>query len=236
MFPYAGLPAASYGELSPAIDPMDPNLPIEQPKNVFRYGEQSLWSTALFPGGSIVAGTENYLFATPMNDNGQGFTNPLSAAETNILLGGRIPNGVAYDVFGLSASFYKATGVADAGDIGAAVDTEALVTELVSVGYNVVLSWAFTQTFIDIAPFDLVGAGGGAFGSVSTTQNATQVGHMNNGAGGIWLYRAHPVALPGTTQFNILARFGTRAPPIGTNSTALRVSLFGFYKNVIEIA
>ena len=229
-----GLPFTSLGELSQQIDPADPT-PIEQPKNVFRYGEQSLWSTIMFQNNAIVAGTDNYFFAVAQNETGNGFVNPLSIAETNLLIPSRIPNGVSYDVFGVATSFYKSTGAADTGDVGVSVDTEALVNELLSVSYNVVLSWMFTQTFVDIAPFDLVGAGGGAFGAVSTTQNLTQVGHMNNGAGGIWLYRAHPVALPGTSQFNVRAMFGSRAAPIGGADTVLRCTLFGFYKNVIEI-
>jgi hypothetical protein len=50
------------------------------------------------------------------------------------------------------------------------------------------------------------------------------------------MYRKHPVALPGTTTFAIVLRYGSRAAAIGANgSCAVRVTLLGYYKNVIEI-
>jgi hypothetical protein len=59
---------------------------------------------------------------------------------------------------------------------------------------------------------------------------------MNNGNGGVWMYRKHPVALPGTTTFAIVLRYGSRAAVVGANgSCAVRVTLLGYYKNVIEI-
>ena len=53
--------------------------------------------------------------------------------------------------------------------------------------------------------------------------------------GSIWMYRKHPVALPGNSTFSIVLRFGSRAAAIGTNSVAVRCVLLGYYKNVIEI-
>ena len=49
------------------------------------------------------------------------------------------------------------------------------------------------------------------------------------------MYRKHPVALPGSTTFAILLRYGSRAAVVGANSQVVRVVLFGYYKNVIEI-
>lgn len=212
-----------------------PAVPMDLPKNLFRYGEQSLWSTQLFQGGTVVANGTFRLFATQLGRVGQGFTNALTIAETNIKNAGRIPNGVAYDVYGVSAAFFKADAVNDTGDITTAVNDVADTDELASTLYNACLSWDFTQTQVDIAPFSLVGAGGGAFGAVSTTQNNTSTGSLQNGNGSIWLYRKHPVALPGATTFSILLRYGSRAAATGTNSTAIRVALIGYYKNVIEI-
>jgi hypothetical protein len=57
---------------------------------------------------------------------------------------------------------------------------------------------------------------------------------MSNGNGNIWMYRKHPVALPGNSAFGILIRFGSRAAALSTG-ISLRVTLLGFYKNIIEI-
>jgi hypothetical protein len=219
----------------PAGGPNMPPVPMEQPKSLFRYGEQSLWSSRMHVGGAALANGSFRLFSTALGRTGQGFTAPMTIAETNIKESGRIPNGVAFDCFGLAAQFYKADGVADGGDITVAVNDTADVDELINTQYNCALSWDFTQTQVDIAPFDLVGAGGGAFGAISTTVNASSMGAMSNGNGSVWLYRKHPVALPAATTFGILLRYGSRAAVVGTNSQVIRVVLFGYYKNVIEI-
>jgi hypothetical protein len=59
---------------------------------------------------------------------------------------------------------------------------------------------------------------------------------MNNGPGTFWMYRKHPVGLPGSTTFSLLLRFGSRAEAIDTSMVAVRTILFGFYRNLIEIA
>jgi len=81
----------------------------------------------------------------------------------------------------------------------------------------------------------VIGAGGGLYGSVATG-NAVDSGHMNNGAGSIWLYRKHPVSLPGTSTFSILLRFGAKTADVAAaNAMFVKVILYGFYKNVVEI-
>ncbi len=210
-----------------------PPVPFEQPKNLFRYGEQSIYSTQLHQAGAI-ANSSFRLFSTPLGQVGQGFTNSLTIAETNLKEGGRVPAGVAFDIFGVSCMVALASANNDTGTINTAIDTQADVQSLLNIIQNGVLSWDFTQTQVDIAPVSLVGAGGGAFGSVSTG-NAADVGHMNNGAGSVWLYRKHPVALPGSSTFSILLRYGSRAAAVANNSVYVRVALLGYYKNVIEI-
>ena len=79
-----------------------------------------------------------------------------------------------------------------------------------------------------------MGGGGGIYGAVGTG-NAVDVGQMNNGAGSMFLYRKHPVTLPGSVTFSILLRYGSRAAAVAANSCYVRVCLVGFYKNVIEI-
>jgi hypothetical protein len=57
---------------------------------------------------------------------------------------------------------------------------------------------------------------------------------MSNGNGNIWMYRKHPDALHGNSAFGILLRAGSRSAAL-SKQTSLRVTLLGFYKNIIEI-
>jgi len=214
-----------------------PSVPFQQPKNLFRYGEITIWSTQLLTGGLTIANSSFRLFSVPLSSSGQGFANALTIAETSQKEAGRVANGLAFDIYGISALIGKGSGANDNSAnfaLNQPIDTQALVTELLNLQQNAVLSWDFTQTIVDIAPLHLVGAGGGAFGSVSTG-NAVNVGTMNNGAANIFVYRRHPVSLPGGTTFSILLRFGSRAADVGANASFIKVALFGFYKNVIEI-
>lgn len=213
-----------------------PAVPFEQPKPVIRYGEQSLWSSQLFLGGAAVAGTSPRVFSVQQGLPGQGYTNGLSIAETNLREGGRIPAGQAYDVFGIALQFMHSDTAADGATFNAPCDDNLQIGNLLNFQNNGVLTWDFTQTQVQVAPFTLIGAGGGAFGGIATTQNAVDRGHLNNGAGSIWVYRVYPVALPGTTTFGLLLQIGTRAPVISANTAiAVRVVLVGYYKNVVEL-
>jgi hypothetical protein len=155
----------------------------------------------------------------------------MSIAETNLKEGGRVPSGVAYDVFGV------ATEISFGANAAGPVDQPAVISDLINIQHNGVLSWDFTQTQVDICPVILAGAGGGAFGSVGRTNIGAPaaVGHMNNGNGSIWMYRKHPVALPGNSTFSIVLRYGSRAAPLPNSAATVRVTLLGYYKNVIEI-
>jgi hypothetical protein len=232
MYPF-GAPGSLV--LGPDGGGMIPPVPMEQPKPLFRYGEQTIWSSQMHLGTAALANQSFRLFATPVGQVGQGFTNSLSIAETNLKEGGRVPSGVAYDVFGIAVQLLHHTAATDTAAQNGACDTDAAISDLINILDNGVLSWDFTQTQVDIAPVMLIGQGGGAFGAVSTTQNATDRGHMNNSAGAIWLYRKHPVALPGSSTFATVLRYGSRAPVIGANAVVIRVVLLGYYKNVIEI-
>ena len=227
--------------ISPDAGPIPP-VPLQQPQNLFRFGEQTIWSTFFFPGGAgaaALASTQNRLFSTPLGQVGQGYTNAMSIAETNLKEGGRVPSGVAYDVFGIAAEFSLYSQAADAGGIsGEPVDTAAEIGQLTSCIHNAVLSWDFTQTQVDICPMILAGAGGGAFGAVAQNAAGANSGNMNNGNGSIWMYRKHPVALPGNSTFSIVLRFGSRARTqnnANLNAFEVRTTLLGYYKNVIEI-
>jgi hypothetical protein len=213
-----------------------PAVPFQQPTSLFRFGEQTIWSTLLFASGTALASSTQRAFVTPLGQQGQGFTNALSIAETNLKEGGRVPAGVAYDVFGIACQVLQSDNTADTGDFDQPIDTQASISQLLNIINNGVLSWSFTQTEIDICPVSLAGAGGGAYGSVSQNAAGANSGHMNNGVGQIWMYRKHPVALPGSATFSIQVRFGSRAGAVAAgNSIALRCILLGYYKNVIEI-
>jgi len=70
-----------------------PPVPFRQPTSLFRYGEQSIWSTQWLNGGTAVASSTFRLFATPLGQQGQGFQNALTIAETSLKTGGMIPAG-----------------------------------------------------------------------------------------------------------------------------------------------
>jgi hypothetical protein len=215
-----------------------PAVPLDLPKPLFRYGEQSIWSTALLSNATNPANSVIRTFSTPIGQTGQNFQNPLSISETNLKEGGRIPAGVAYDVFGIALQVLTATTNESSGTpakFNGAVDTTADIQDLLNVLNNTVVSWDFTQTSVDVSPALLVGAGGGAFGAVSQNAAGSNTGHMNNGAGSIWLYRKYPVALPANSTFGVILRIGNRTATIGSNDLGLRVVLMGYYKNVIEI-
>jgi hypothetical protein len=215
---------------------MIPQVPFEQPKNLFRYGEQSLWSTQLHNAGAALANGTFRLFTTPLGQVGQGFPTGLTIAETSLKEGGRIPAGVAFDAYGISCLVAGGLVANSVLTLATPVNTAETIGDLINVQNNGVLTWDFVQTQVDIAPLHLIGAGGGAFGAISTTQNATSSGQMNNGAGSIWMYRKHPISLPGNSTFSVLLRYGGNAAAVGaTNAIALKVALFGYYKTAIEI-
>ena len=215
-----------------------PNMPLDAPKQLFRYGEQSIWSTQFHQNAAAVANGTFRVFTTQQGQVGQGATLALSIAETNLKEGGRVPNGVAYDVFGIAMQTMHSVQATDiaAGTQGSPIDLTAEITDVLNALNNGVATWDFTQTQVDIAPLMLLGAGGGVYGSVTTGGAMTTSGTMNNGMGNIWLYRKYPIALPGNTTFALVLRYGSRAPAMGANMVALRFVLLGYYKNIIEIA
>ena len=213
--------------------------PQQLPTNLFRFGEITLYSTHAFGQTNAVsplANTTNRLFTTQLGGTGQGFLQGLSVSETNLKEAGRIPSGQAYDVFGVAGqvSFYNPADGASA--ISAPITNAALATSgLSTVVSNGILAWDFTQTKVFICPLMLAGAGGGVFGAVADSAG-NQIGALNNGNGGIWMYRKHPVALPGNSTFAVELQFGTRAGTLpAAIGLAVRVVLLGYYKSVIEI-
>jgi hypothetical protein len=224
--------------VSPGAGPI-PGVPSQQPTNLFRFGEITLYSSHAFPANQALANSTNRIFTTPLGAQGQGFTpGGLTKTETNLKEGGRIPSGQAYDVYGVATQVLGADNSAGLdGQMDEPFnDSVATVQTLQNIVNNGVLSWDFTQTVVDICPVMLAGAGGGVFGAISANAATAGSGAMNNGNGGIWMYRKHPVALPGNTTFAILIQFGSRAAAIPAEfGVAIRVVLLGYYKSVIEI-
>lgn len=216
-----------------------PPVSFELPKNVFRFGEQTLWSSQFLAGASAVANGTFRLFTTPLGQQGQGFAAGMSISETNIKEGGRIPSGIAFDCFGIAVQQIATANQFDVGtNAGDPVNTAAEIGDLVNLQNNGVIVWDFTQTQVEVCPIMLAGSGGGAFGALAANDAVapSTLGNVNNGNGSIWLYRKHPVALPGNSTFSIVLRFGSRAAVVGQNGLIVRVVLLGYYKNVIEIA
>lgn len=214
-----------------------PNVPQHQPSNLFRFGEITLYSTFGFIATTVLANTSNRVFATQLGGQGQGWPAgvPLTIGETNLKEAGRIPSGQAYDVYGVAGQVIGADATLTNTD-EPYNDAVATVQTLTNIINNAILRWDFTQTVVDICPLSLAGAGGGAYGSIAQNAAGANSGAMNNGNGGIWMYRKHPVALPGNTTFGVLIDFGGRAAAVPAGfSAALRVVLLGFYKSVIEI-
>ena len=235
-----------YGMNAPVLPTLaqggPPPVSFELPKNVYRFGEQTLWSTQFLQTGAIANGTYR-LFTTPLGQVGQGFANALSISETNLKEGGRIPSGIAFDCFGIAVQQIQTATSTDTGTgAGTLVNTDNQIGNLLNLQTNGIIQWDFTQTQVDVCPVMLAGSGGGAFGTLAASDNpaagaTTQQGNVNNGNGSVWLYRKHPVALPGNSTFSIVLRFGSRAAAVAAlNSFAVRVVLLGYYKNVIEIA
>lgn len=229
-----GFSVLTQGHLPGGVPPAGAML--EQPNRLFRYGEQTLWSSQFIAGATAVANQSFRLFTTPIGQVGQGFTNPLSRSETNLTVGGQLPQAQAFDVFGVALQISHSTAAGDGAFLNAPADTTVEISDILTILNNVVVQWVFSQTFVDISPAMLIGQGGGAFGAVSQNAAGANTGHMNNGNGACWLYRQYPVALPALVVFGLQLIFGSRAPAIGANAIALRTVLLGYYKNLVEAA
>jgi len=233
--PLAGGQLVQQASMQPA--PM-PGVPQGQQTTLFRYGETTYYSTYFWPGGTPVANQQFRFFTTPLNQVGQGFSLPLSFGETNILTGGSLPQSQALDVFGIALEPMFSTEATDSttASLSAACSDVGRISDLLSFQQNMLLQWKFSQTTVDVAVAELIGAGGGAFGALSTTVNAERIGHLNSGAATVFLYRDYGVTLPGLTAFALNASFGSRAKAIGTFAMAARCVLLGQYKYLIDVA
>lgn len=205
-----------------------PSAPMEVPLTAVRFGEQSLWSTYQWADATALSSREYFVFSTPLDNQGQGFGSALSLAETNMQIAAQLPRGYAFDVVGIAFYPYYA---------GAA---QMELPDLINMQNNCVLQWKFQQTRIEIAPVQLIGSGGGVFGSTADTGDVqgSRVA-LNNGSGTVWVYRLHPVQLPASIVFNIAYTFGASAAAVdgGAGDLALnaRTTLLGKYQVTIDV-
>lgn len=206
--------------------------PMRLPTELKRYYEGDLWSTFYFANAAALASTSNRLFSTPIGQQGQGFPAQLTQAETNLREAGRVPSGFAFTVKSVAVELKY-------DDNWGVVRTDILNTQM----YGVV-SWSFLNTDIEIAPIQLIGAGGGVFGSTADT-GAADGGNggsrtvLNNGAGQVWNYSSLAVLLPANTTFNLIAGFGAGATVVdgGANSSnlLLRLHLLGMTTTAVPV-
>jgi len=210
-------------------------VPLELPKDVLRVGEQAIWSTQRVAAAAALANQTFRLFTTPLGQQGQGFAQAMSIAETNIKEGGRIPSGLAFDCLGIACIIQAADNTDQA--LNHNVDVLASVQNVYRHG---VLSWDFLQTVIDIAPVSLVGAGGGVQATITQANAgaaaAADVYAVQSGMGGLWVYRKFPVALPANSTFNMLLRFGSNCPAVPAGGGLdIKIALIGAFKTAIEV-
>lgn len=191
---------------------------MKLPTNVRRYYEGDLWSAYRFADATALADLTRDVFTVATGGTSQGWTAPLSIAETNMAEAGRIANGLAYTVRQVAIDPYY-------------VDSYPLVgADLRNLLNNLVPIWKFLNTEIEISSVSLIGAGGGIFGTTADT-GAAEGGSggsriaLNNGAATTWVYHELPVLLPAGTSFTLRFRFGSNAIAVdgGTNNSALAV-------------
>lgn len=210
--------------------------PMDLPKELRRKGEQTFWSTQSYTDGATLAGVVSKIFSTPIGQVGQGFSSALSRAETNMDVGGYISGGLAFAVNAVSAYPYYSA---------AAGQRQISRADVANFVNNCVLQWVFLNTYIDIAPGELVGAGGGIFGATADT-GALEGGAggsrfaFNNGNGQLWGYQYNPVLLPATTAFGINLIWGDLASVVdgglGNNNMLIRVGLVGQFQTAVPVA
>jgi hypothetical protein len=211
--------------------------PMTLPKNVVRIGEQAIWSAQRYAAGDALASTENRIFTTPRGQVGQGWALAMTLAETSLKEGGRIPGGFAFSVDAISLHPYYVGGAEGASYAVTASDLRNLQA-------NLVLSWDFLQTRIDIAPAVLIGAGGGIFGATADTGAVDGNGGgsrvaLNHGAANVWLYRRSPVMLPADATFACVLQWGVNASAVdggaGSSALAIRCHLMGQFETAIAV-
>lgn len=195
---------------SPAIPVYQPNAQgmgsqiMDVPTNIVRTFEQPIWSTWQYAQGTALTQRNDVLFAVAEGATGQGFgANPLGHAETNMTVGGQFPAGLSMAVYSIALDAYYP------------LCEQTTRRDLFNIDAHLVLQWVFLQTRIDIALANLIGQGGGIFGSTADTGaadgtlGAREI--FNRGAGQVWTYRIQGVMLQSKLTFGIALVWGLYA-------------------------
>lgn len=200
--------------------------PMSVPTAVLQEGERALWSGYLLADTTAVANQSYKVFAVAQGGSGQGWTGSLGYPETNMMANNALPAGFSYAVHALAIALYYSD------------NTSVVLADLLNVQNHMVPFWKFLATEIEIAPARLIGAGGGAFGAVSTTATDTTIQSWVNGNGQIWLYQHYPILLAPQAQFNISYVFGPNASAIdggtGNSSLAIQTAFLGLFNARID--
>lgn len=219
-----GLP--STGGMAPQLRYLQHNQGyFAMPLAVQRIYEYDLYSTFRLPAAGALA-QPSRLFVTGINNQGQGFANPLTVSETNMQVGAIAPGNETYEVSAIACEIFGAAAIAPtAGDIR--------LIQRVGVMY-----WEFgSTTILCVAPISMIGAGGGIFGATADT--GTPVTVLNNGNGGLWGYVNVVVAIPATQAFAVQCQWGnggTGAALAPVADTQIRVSLFNQARAAVPVA
>jgi hypothetical protein len=208
------------------------------PTGVQRMAEQTYYSTYHFNAGETL-GANNLLFAVPVNQQGQGFSQ-MSLSETNLVVGSQNTGDVTFDVTSIACEVLGAKSAASGTTIPG-----LLVSDLRTIQRCGILSWAFggqvNTSRIGIAPLSMVGAGGGIYGATGDTGTPTTF--VNNGNGSIWFYQRVVIVLPAFQTYNLVADFGNGGAVTGNASlqaviaaTDIRISLFNQVRQALPIS
>lgn len=189
---------------------------MKLPTAIKRYYEGDLWSAYFFADATALANQGVRLFTTPRNQQGQGFATPLSISETDMDEGGRIANGLAFTVRQIAI------------ELSYDDNWPVVRADLQNVQYYCVPTWKFLNAEIHVAPVQLIGQGGGIFGSTADT-GAAEGGAggsriaLNNGLAQTWVYYELPVLLQAGVTFALALNFGSAAAAVdgGRNDSDL---------------
>jgi hypothetical protein len=202
------------------------------PKDLKRYYEGAFWSSFFFADTTALADVKADYFVTPEGQQGQGFGASLSKAETNMQESGRIPTGLALTVRSVACSVFYQN------------NNPMVHCDLKNFQSHSVLTWKMLNTEIDIAPVELIGQGGGIFGSTADT-GAVEGGAggsrviLNNGSGQVWTYEQLHILLPSSTTFRITQKFGSNAAAVdgGINNADIvcRITLLGMITTAVPV-
>ena len=199
--------------------------PVKMPTLIQRVGEKCMYSTMLIAAGAQAA-TEHRLFTTPVGQVGQGFANALSRAETNLRVGGVIPGDLAFV----------------AHEIAIVPNANIRLADLRRYYNSAIVSYQFQDEEIEIAPYAIMGQGGGIFGlSADTGALEGDRTQLNHGIGNLWKYNAFPTILAPHRQFAVAIRFGSNpgAQIDGANNvtmanaTTQKVCLIGTFRTMV---